>query len=359
MLAFETRGDAYARGRQQGEAARALTLAWIEPHLRDLAGRVRAASAGEAIRRVEPEISRWRRQAAAVYPEGEAECCGIAAGLGLDEPTYFTALFSMRLVGVFAQCTTLGFRDAQGRPLLGKTDDLFLPELGKNVLETTYPDSGYRHVHLHFAGSVWTVAGMNEHGLAMGMNGIPGPAREQDGLPSLTALHTILPACATVAEAIAHLRELPLNFYGFSLLLGDAGGNMALVEKNGAGTVVLPEPPGGFCLHTNHILDAGLAAQSPPQREPIHTNGVRRYRNALRLLETLPRTEEGLRAFLADRSPDGAICQQGEEGLHTDFGVLFAPVEKRFVYWPGYPASAEPETIEVGRLFVESSPTRG
>ena len=204
---------------------------------------------------------------------------------------------------------------------------------------------------MHFAGSIWTVAGMNECGLAMGMNGIPGPTLERDGLLSLTALHTILPSCANVAEAVARIRETPVNFYGFSLLLGDASGEMALVEKNGAGCAVLPERPDGCYLHTNHVLDPALAAQIPPQPGPVHRNGTRRYQNAERLLNSLPRTEAGMRAFLSDRSPEGAICQRGEEGLRTDFGVLFAPTEKRFVYWPGYPSEVAPRTVEVGRLF--------
>lgn len=352
MLAFETRGDAFTRGKQQGEITRELALAWMEPYLKNLTDKMQVGSSAEAVQRVQPQVTRWRQQMAAVYPEGEAEFCGIAAGMGLDEPTYFTMVFISRLVGIFSQCTTLGFRDTSGKPLLSKTDDLFLSDLGENVLETTYPDTGYRHVHFHFAGSIWTVAGMNEHGLAMGMNGIPGPVLEANGVTSLTALHSILPVCATVAEAIAHIRDLKVNYYGFSLLLGDAAGNMALVEKSGAGTVMLPEQPGGFVLHTNHILDTDFAARNPPQREPVGINGRHRYQNALRLLDSLPHTEVGMREFLSDCSPEGAICQQGAEGLHTDFGILFSPTEKRLVYWPGYPASVEAHTLEMDPLFA-------
>ena len=41
----------------------------------------------------------------------------------------------------------------------------------------------------------------------------------------------------------------------FSLLLGDADGNMAMVEKTGLGTVVLPERPEG----TEHLDEEALA----------------------------------------------------------------------------------------------------
>ena len=49
--------------------------------------------------------------------------------------------------------------------------------------------------------------------------------------------------------------------------------------------------------------------------------------------------------FLSDRAPCGAICQQGEDGLHTDFGVMFLPTEKQIVFWPGYPGEAEARTV--------------
>lgn len=351
MLTYETSGSPFERGRQQGIACAELARAWIEPTLERLAEDLRVSSPAEAIRAVHNDVARWRGQMIAVYPEGDEECRGIAAGLGMDEATYFTAQFGIRLLRTFGQCTTVGIRDGQGRPLFSKTDDLFLPELGKNVLETARPDSGYRHVHFHFAGTIWTVAGMNERGLAMGMTGIPGPTREENGLLSLCALHTILPACASVPEAIAHICDLRLNFYGFSLMLGDAEGNLALVEKTGAGMVVLPEQPGGFLAHTNHILDAAFAAANPPQKEPVHTNGVRRYQTVLRRLPALPRSEEGLSTLLRDRSPEGALCQQGEAGLHTDFGIVCVPTEKRFVYWPGYPVSATPQTVELTAIF--------
>src|SRR5439155_22562751 len=139
---------------------------------------------------------------------------------------------------------------------------------GMNVLETTRPERGYRHLHFHFAGTIWTVAGMNERGLAMGMNGIPAPALDKPGMSSLAALHTILPSCATVAEAIEHIRGLPVNAGGFSLLLGDATGALALVEKTALGTVVLPEQRSGALVHTNGILDAAFAKRNPPQGEP-------------------------------------------------------------------------------------------
>lgn len=347
MFSFATNGTPFERGKQQGEACRELTPRWVDHTLRKLADRVQASSVSEAVRSVQPDIDRWRHQMESVYPEGDEECCGIASGLQMDEKTYFTAIFGHRLLS----CTVLGFRDQRGYPIMGKTDDILKHEIGLNVLETTRPDKFYRHVHFHFAGSIWTVAGMNECGLAMAMTGLPGPLLEEDGLFSLVALHNILPVCANVEEAIEHIRTLPVNCYGFSLLFGDVDGRLSLIEKSGAGMVVLPEQQGGFFLHTNHILDAGFARRNPAQSEPVRTNGQRRYRNALQLLRSMERSEEWMAMFLSNRSPTGAICQQGEDGLYSDFRVMFVPPAKRIVFWSGYPASMESETLELSRIF--------
>ena len=162
------------------------------------------------------------------------------------------------------------------------------------------------------------------------------------------ALHTVLPACADVGEALEHLRDLPVNAYGFSLMLGDAGGRLALVEKTGAGMTVAEAEDGRPLGHTNHILDAGFARRNPAQGAPIDANGRRRLDNALRLAgEGVP-----IERILADRSSVGAICQQGEDGLHTDFAVLFEPVERRLRLWSGPPALVEPAEHDFERLLA-------
>jgi len=170
-------------------------------------------------------------------------------------------------------------------------------------------------------------------------------------MPDLVALHTILPKCGTVPETLEHMRALKFNQYGCSLQIGDAGGALALVEKTGAGFVVFEEKPGLPLVHTNHILDPEFAKRNPTQSDPILGNGRRRYENALAHMRSLPRTEEGLAVLVADRSPSGAICQQGEDGMFTDFAVVFVPTEKRFTFWSGPPSATRPETIRISGLF--------
>lgn len=339
MLRIETHGTPRQRGQQQGEATRDLALSWIDRRLDELQQLYKTASRPALLDHIRPQLGRWLQQEQQLYPQGIEECSGLAAGLGLDEETYFALTFYHRLGSHLPQCTVVASRDAQGRPLLGKTDDIGREELGMNILETTRPDSGYPHRHFHFAGTIWTIAGINECGLCIGMTGIPGPLRDR-GLFSLTALHTILPASADVAEAIAHIRALVLNAYGFSLVLGDAQGELALIEKTSAGMVVL-DPDRIPLAHTNHILDADFAQQNPAQHPSIHQNGQRRLDTAHALLAASTQPQD----IIANRDATGPICQRGEDDLHTDFAVVFSPQEKILHLWPGYPDEVAMETL--------------
>ncbi|GEM_PF-837292 len=353
MLKFETKGRPLERGRQQGAVCRELAGKWVSLALADLATAFRVASPAEAVHCTREQVASWTARLQRICPQGIEECRGIAAGARIAESDYFAAVFGWALSPEEPRhCTTLGFRDERGRPLMAKTDDVRRQETGFNTLEITWPESGYRHVHVHFAGTIWTVAGMNERGLAMAMTGIPG-VRSAEGIPSLEALHTLLPACATVGEAIELIRDLSIGFYGFSLLLGDREGGLALVEKTGTGTVLLPGEPGGFLLHTNHILDAESARNNPAQSEPMLTNGVRRFGRGRQLAPTLPRTEKGLEAFLADHDAPGAIWQQGEDGLHTDFGAILLPMEGRLRIEQGPPQCRQREEIDLAKVFAK------
>jgi hypothetical protein len=113
-------------------------------------------------------------------------------------------------------------------------------------------------------------------------------------------------------------------------------------------TVAEAGSDGAALGHTNHILDDAFAAANPSQSEPIDGNGRRRLDTALR------RSREGgsIEQILADRSPAGAVCQCGEDGLHTDFAVLFEPAEARMTLWPGAPVDVQPIEYDLGRLLT-------
>ena len=164
----------------------------------------------------------------------------------------------------------------------------------------------------------------------------------------MDALHTILPSCANVDEAIKHIRDLPLSAGGFSLLLGDANGKLSVVERTPAGMAVLPEKNREGLAHANEIVDPELAKKNGTAENPINTNSRHRYESALRDLKS----GKDLEQILSSRSPQGAICQRGEDGMHTDFAVIFSPVEKKLKYWLGYTEAMEPKTLNLETIFT-------
>lgn len=344
VIKIKTQGTAYERGKQQGSVCSDRILSWMHITLGQSGINIISES-------MQKEICILRQQMEKLYPEGYEEMCGIAAGLGINEDKYFFDIFCISRFYQNLQCTVLGFKtEDDNTPVLGKTDDISLGDIGCNLLELTFPDKGYKHVHFHYAGTIWSVAGMNECGLAMVMTGIPGPKTMEEGLSSLDALHAILPNLATVDEVKVYLNNIKLNCYGFSLLAADAQGGIVLIEKTGKGMCELLPESDNFFIHTNHILDTAFAALNPPQCEPLNSNSKKRYANTMKKIKLMSRRVESMEEFLNDRSKEGAIRQHGEDGLYTDFNVMLLPAERKLIYRSGYPQYDEVCTININEL---------
>lgn len=326
MLTIKTHGTAFERGRQQGSICKEKIFLWLDRNMEEF----RLFSDTSEKKKL---ITIVQKQMEKLYPEGYEEICGIADGIGMPEKDYISIMLSINRCSQDKKCTVLGFKSNNKKVIIGKTDDVLLEEIGLNVLEATYPKEGYKHIHFHFAGTIWSVAGMNECGLTFSMTGIPGPVTFEGGINSLDALHRILPYCSSVDDTIIYLRNLQLNSGGFSLLLGDSKGMINLIEITGAGLMEIYPIEGKFFLHTNHILDNTFQKINPSQWEPLLSNSKRRYLNALKKFKNISLNEQGMMSFLNDRSKDGAICQNGEDGLYTDFSVILLPDEKKVTYW--------------------------
>ena len=351
MRTMHTNGKPFDRGTQQAKQCADLAGPWFQ---RNLAG-LRQGEGQETAARA--NVNQWLRRIGPVRSDVVDECRGLAAGLGLTEQEYFAAILLEQSTWLPMACTTCAVVDDEGHPIIAKTDDIYAHERGLNVLEVTRPDHGYRHVHMHFAGTIWTTAGINEAGLAIAMTGIPGATTDKDGLPSLFVLRTILAECGTATDAVSHVEQLPMNAYGFSLTIADHSGAIDLIEATSEGVVSLGPDSRGFRVHTNHILNAEFAARNPPQAEPVLTNGSRRLKTANTLLEQLSPNETGLSTLLRNRDRTGAISQEGEDGLHTDYAVILNPCQMQMTLWHGPPSVVEPEQIDITDLLTSSPKT--
>jgi isopenicillin-N N-acyltransferase-like protein len=313
MLTLNTVGSPRDRGRAHGQQAAALARAVCERYARK--GALGADPA--------PVL----RKLGAAFPELIEEMRGIAEGAGLSPDLVFRV--NLQRLGAGPACSVAGLRDAAGAPWVAKTDDIGEDELGSNVLRRVLPSAGPASLQLSFAGTLWTSAGMNDRGLCMAMTGLddgPGP---EGGLPAMLLLPALVERCATVAEAVAFLSRHELDFGGISLLLADASGDLAVLEKKTRGQCARRlDRDAAFLAHTNHACLGPLADPPAFAATPLARNSRERLGRLQALVPTLPRGREGLMALLRDHDPRGGLCQHGGGGLHTDYGIVCSPSER-------------------------------
>ena len=107
--------------------------------------------------------------------------------------------------------------------------------------------------------------GMNAHGLTIGLHRVKKSPRFP-GLSATLIVRLILDRCASTAEAVAMLQEIPHAMqYNYSML--DAAGTPAVIE---AGPGMVAVRTGHWLACTNHFQSPLL---SPLNRRPAHSEG--------------------------------------------------------------------------------------
>jgi predicted choloylglycine hydrolase len=180
--------------------------------------------------------------------------------------------------------------------------------------------------------------GMNEHGLMIGLHRV----KKRPRFPGLSAdliVRITLDQCATTAEAVAKLRQLPHAMqYNYSLL--DAGGAAAVVEASPRAVAVRS---GAWLACTNHFLS--------PLLRPLN-----RDREAAHSQARLPPLEawasNGLSAeqmFTAlNRSTSPAFHHGYRRGVGTLHTIVGEPARRRLLIGIGGDAAAlEEDMLEV------------
>lgn len=230
-------------------------------------------------------------------------------------------------------CTDVGLVGEDG-PLLGNTADVDAGDEAYIVAQYRSPAEGYCFVQTGFAGTVWTNLGVNETGLAYAGSALKPLVENWDGLPPLVASREVLRLCRSVDEAVACLSGLDWINHGAAMLVVDARGDMAVIEK-------VPTRQGvrrsvsGTLFNGNHALCEEIVPLVGD--EELIANSRARCDNLTRLLVVFPSNLEGLKAILRDHTRPGAICQHGQARLHTASAAV--AVSRRREVWAtsGYP----------------------
>ena len=190
------------------------------------------------------------------YPEVLEEIQGIADGQQCDAGILHAVLLSMYAMPPGRCCSCLAVAGEQG-VFLGRNSDFLtaLEHLNRNViyrLEGAYALTGNTTAFVELED------GVNEHGLAAGLTSVY-PLKKQLGLQAGLLLRYLLEKCRTVADALEHLRELPIAS-AMTLTLADPTGELAVVEAAAEGLAVgRPADFGGpFVCATNRFHLPGM-----------------------------------------------------------------------------------------------------
>ena len=250
-------GTPFEVGVQHGAARGAALRAFLADSLCRLN---RVMTAPVSMAELAPMISDYSGEIEAATPDLAQEIRGLAHGAGIS-PHEALLLQLRREVMGYQKIPTLGGctayaragQPAGGMPVLAQTIDLN-GNLDDQitVLEAGYKGSGRRTLLLSFAGLLG-FAGLNSDGLAAGINLVLG-GDWHPGLPPYLAVRHLLNTAASVAEAVAILRSLPLAS-SRSILLCDAG-QSCYVEVLGSDVRAVTAPE---TVHTNHYLHPDLA----------------------------------------------------------------------------------------------------
>ena len=340
MIHLNNAGSAYEIGRQHGASCPGAVQLACEAWLRMAPIEMPRAEAG--LRLVKERLGRF-------FPECLEEVQGIADGSGQTLDRILVLNCPDAMIGRAAggpACSCIGFVDSDHGPLIGKTADWQVDHAQDLSAWQHYRPrrgEGYRFIHYGGAGTWWSEGGLNEAGLGMVLNGLPGAGASPDSVPALPLARGVLQHCASVRESIEWLARYDIMYLGFNLMLADRHGDLACVEVV-PGAQGVQRPAGDCLIHTNHCLlpetgDVTLDEQTLADYgyPGLVQNSEARYRNLRKLVPEAPRTRSGMEALLRDRASPGAISQSGEQGMHTAYAMVVAPARGKLWGAEGFP----------------------
>jgi predicted choloylglycine hydrolase len=258
------------------------------------------------------------------FPNVLEEAEGLAAGAGISRRDALELSVCSDLSGKLpAWCSLLAVPGPAGL-LVGKNLDTTLEMAPLQVLERIEPATGLGYIHVTTAGAMWTDGGVNDAGLALVNASVAAGRVDERGLPDGVLVRELLARCADVGEAIELASAHEVRTLGENVVVGDASGQVAVIEKL----------PGAQAVHRGHSAAACNHVRSPELEPAIDAEDSIRE-NSVRRLERLEEaratgeawTVERLGAVIAAR--EGGVYQDGSGGIQTIASVILAPGERR------------------------------
>ena len=277
-------------------------------------------------------------------PHLAEEMEGIAEGSGIPFETILT-YNSIAEMWRAEGCTDVGFADAPEGVVIGKTNDIGEHNAHYHIPHLVKPERGDRMLFFTWPGTVWVNAGVNESGLGIASASVASTEMEPEGVISNSVYRLAIERARDVREGLRFLHEVRFMCHPFNVVIGDAAGGLAAVER-AVFKMAVRRPEGGAVYAANHWEEAETAPLCTIP-EPVLSNSKRRHENLRRLASTVPHTVEGMMSIIRDHNARGGVCQHGDAGMHSSAGYVVVPGQRRIWFAYGRPCEVEFEAYEL------------
>lgn len=163
--------------------------------------------------------------------------------------------------------------------------------------------------------------GLNEHGLCVTMTGQPFIKEPGSGVAFWVLVRAMLDSCQSVQEALELAESIPTS-YGYSILLADKTGAMALIDSAGEHRYVRSADGNNpFLWSTNHFTTPDMAQHQSRRM----WQSVARYKAIEHRLNAAGQQidDETVKQLLTDKYPAGVCCHHYSDGLGTLWSMVF------------------------------------
>ncbi|WP_406054497.1 C45 family peptidase [Streptomyces sp. NBC_01077] len=220
------------------------------------------------------------------------------------------------------ECSTAVFAPPGATPQTLQTwdwHDLLVPD---GLLHELTPSAG-RTVKLFTEFGVPGKIGVNSAGLGVHFNILFHASDSgSGGVPVHAVARRILDEADTLDQAVDIASTARVSA-STSLTVVTPGSPAASLELSPAGLAVVPAGEGGWLLHTNHFLDAGLAAGDTGPADSLTTERLAHLRDVRAAMPGLSPAGRA-KALCGDDGAGAVVCMRPDEGKppHQQWGTL-------------------------------------
>jgi len=270
-----------------------------------------------------------------VIPDLCQEIKGLAEGLMVSYEDLSAWLMTMYGHGDIHGCTCFCYTDS-GNTYLARNSDMF-PEI-KDTCESILYRPDKRNIFLgHSTSFIQMEDGINEHGLAVGINFLVSKTYKP-GLNTGMIVRHVLENCNSVKEAIDTIGRLPIATTQ-NIILADRGGDMAVVESSPRKLVIRrPQYGETWLVSANHFVSMEMQDEhSNPERNWYRS--CDRYATVQTAFSSVGANKDSSWAQNLLSGKMGFICQYDKEmNFDTLWSALYNVSELKVLCAEGNPS---------------------